>query len=124
MSQTISVKTSLLLALVQGRSYGLELMDRVRERTKGAVQIGPGRTYPALRALERDGLLSSHEADPSPERGGRPKRYYELTAKGRAAAKAVEDIVDLVIDGAGVSRSGIFPEATPSSRPSRPPRGG
>ncbi|AKI98587.1 Hypothetical protein AA314_00214 [Archangium gephyra] len=43
--------------------------------------------YPALKALEREGLLRSFDGDPMPERGGRPRRYYELTGEGRKVAR-------------------------------------
>jgi len=40
--------------------------------------------YATLRDLERQGLLGSYDGDPGmPERGGRPRRYYALTDKGR-----------------------------------------
>jgi PadR family transcriptional regulator PadR len=42
--------------------------------------------YPLLRALEREGFLSSFEGETVPERGGRPRIYYELTGMGRRAA--------------------------------------
>ena len=64
----------------------LELMERVKKQTKGAVQLGNASVYPALRALEHEGLIDSYEGDPLPERGGRPRRYYKLTALGAKAA--------------------------------------
>lgn len=42
--------------------------------------------YPALRALEREGLVRSWAPDPKPKRGGRPRVYYELPAMGAQAA--------------------------------------
>jgi PadR family transcriptional regulator PadR len=82
----IDPKTALLQALISGPGYGLELIERVRMRTEGRVHLGQGTTYPALRALERDGLLESYESEPLPERGGRPRIYYRLTGEGKRAA--------------------------------------
>lgn len=85
----IDSKTALLQALLSADGFGLELMDRVREMTGGAVKLGPGTIYPALRDLERDGLVETYRADPLPERRGRPRIYYTLTGEGRRAAHEI-----------------------------------
>src|SRR5687767_11112318 len=87
MEPPISAQAALLQALTTGKGYGLELIERVKERTKGAVVLHQGSIYPALRSLERQGFIRSWDGgDTPPERGGRPRRYYELTAEGRSAA--------------------------------------
>jgi len=86
MEPPVSTKAALLQALIRGEGYGLDLIDRVKERTKGKVKIHQGNVYPALRDLEAEGLVRSWEAEPLPERGGRPRRYYKLTATGQKAA--------------------------------------
>jgi len=85
---TLSVRTVILQALIRGEAYGLEVADRVATMTKGETKLGPGRLYPTLRALEEEGLLRSRIGEPEPERGGRPRVYYSLTAKGSKAALA------------------------------------
>ena len=82
----ITARAALLQVLIGRPGFGLELIDRVKERTGGAVVLGQGSVYPALRDLEDEGLARSYDGDPLPERGGRPRRYYELTAKGRRVA--------------------------------------
>lgn len=79
----LSPKGALLQALVRGDSYGLELIDCVKELTEGKVVLHQGTVYPALRALEKEGLVESYESEPLQERGGRPRVYYSLTAAGR-----------------------------------------
>jgi PadR family transcriptional regulator PadR len=37
--------------------------------------------------LEEEGLVTSYETEPLPERGGRPRKYYELTAGGLREAR-------------------------------------
>jgi PadR family transcriptional regulator PadR len=86
MDTPVTARAALLQALIQGKGFGLELIDRVKERTKGAIKLGQGSVYPALRDLEDEGMVTSWDGEPLPERGGRPRRYYELTAKGRRAA--------------------------------------
>ena len=86
MDTPISAKTALLQALISGDGYGLDLIERVKKRTNGQVVLGQGSVYPALRDLEEEGLVRSYEGEPMPERGGRPRRYYKLTAAGQKAA--------------------------------------
>lgn len=86
MELPVSARAALLQALIAGEGYGLELIERVEQRTKGAVKLRQGSVYPALRDLEDEGLVKSYEGEPIPERGGRPRRYYRLTAKGQRAA--------------------------------------
>lgn len=81
--------SAILEALVDGESYGLEIRERVRLRTGGALFLGPGSLYPSLHALERDGLTTSR--DEKQPRGGRPKVYYALTAFGREVADGLRD---------------------------------
>lgn len=83
---TLDTKGALLQALIKGPSYGLELIDRVYESTCGEIRILQGRVYPALRELEREGLVDSYDGAPQPSRNGRPRIYYRLTAKGQRAA--------------------------------------
>jgi PadR family transcriptional regulator, regulatory protein PadR len=86
MDVPISAKTALLQALIAGDGYGLDLIERVKDRTGGQIVLGQGSVYPALRELERDGLATSYESEPLPERGGRPRRYYRITGEGRKVA--------------------------------------
>lgn len=51
-----------------------------REVTLGAI-------YAALDRAQRKGLAGSWIGDPTPERGGRAKRHYAVTADGEAALR-------------------------------------
>ena len=93
MDSPVSVKAALLQALVRGEGYGLDLIERVKKRTRGKMVLGQGSAYPALRELERDGLVKSREGDPTPERGGRPRVYYRLTALGQRAAVGNQQVI-------------------------------
>ncbi len=86
MGTPITARAAILQALIEGDAFGLEIIERVQDRTGGRVRLHQGSIYPALRSLEREGLVESYESDPVPERGGRPRRYYYLTAEGVAAA--------------------------------------
>src|SRR5260370_41939790 len=86
MENPITAKAALLQALVRGPSFGLDLIDRVRQQTGGRLSLNNGSVYPALRALEREGLVKSYEGETTPERGGRPRRDYKITGQGPKAA--------------------------------------
>lgn len=79
-----AARTAVLLALTAGPGFGLELIERVRRRSGGAVRLNRGGTYLALRALEGQGLVRAWTC--SPRGAGRPRRYYELTPPGIAEA--------------------------------------
>ena len=72
----------LLLAIVEdGPYHGYAVIEELRNRTDGAIDLPEGTIYPALHRLERAGLLSSTWT----EVGGRRRRTYSVTAKGKTA---------------------------------------
>lgn len=87
MDNPVSAKAALLQVLVEEPGYGFVLIERVRDRTQGRVALSEGNIYPALRALEREHLVTARE-EPAPEdRGGRPRRVYSITEVGRRFAE-------------------------------------
>lgn len=89
----VDSKSALLQCLLYGEGYGLELIQRVNDRSNGQVRLLQGRVYPALRELEADGLVESWEGTPIPERGGRPRRYYRLTGRGQLVAREQREAI-------------------------------
>lgn len=94
MRTLLSARTAILLALDRP-GYGLQIIDRVHDQTKGRVRLRLGSVYPALSDLEKRRLVRSWKV-PAPGRGRR-RRYYELTSKGIAAARvereALQDLL-------------------------------
>src|SRR5712691_4622485 len=80
----------LLLALVRlgDDAYGVPIRDDIERRTNRVVS--PGAIYTALERLERRSLVRSHLGDPTPQRGGKRKRHYRLTAKGANAVRRAQ----------------------------------
>ncbi|MBP2704087.1 helix-turn-helix transcriptional regulator [Microbispora sp. RL4-1S] len=73
---------ALLLAVLEhGPLHGYAIIEALRERSGGALDVPTGTVYPALRRLERAGYLASEWA----EAGGRRRRTYRLTGEGQAA---------------------------------------
>ena len=77
------------LGLHETQTYGLRLIQLVSDATSGRVQIRQGNVYPLLRKLQKKKLLVSFLGQKDTVRGGRRRRYYELTALGRKAANEV-----------------------------------
>jgi PadR family transcriptional regulator len=65
-------------------AYGITIHEKVRElaHPKG---VSLGAIYVTLDRLEDKGLVASRLSDPTPERGGRAKRYYRLEGAGEVA---------------------------------------
>ena len=62
----------------QGKMYGYEMTQRVKDITKGELNITEGALYPALHKLEAEGLLDVEVAKVD----NRLRKYYKLTKKG------------------------------------------
>ena len=79
------LELAVLAALYRGSHYGYSL---VRGLTgSGSVEIKEGTVYPILARLAREGLVSSAWVESSQ---GPPRKYYELTAAGRAACESLQ----------------------------------
>jgi DNA-binding PadR family transcriptional regulator len=80
----------ILLATLRVRNdaYGV-LIAREIERT-GRRRVLLGAVYTALDRLERNGLVTSSVGDPTPERGGRAKRFFRVTPRGLRAVKETQ----------------------------------
>ena len=64
-------------------AYGVPILEELRRRS-GRKVLRPA-VYEVLRRLETRGLLVAQKGEPIPERGGRARKYYSLTARGREA---------------------------------------
>jgi PadR family transcriptional regulator PadR len=74
-----------LLALLRlrDRAYGVTVRREIEVRIGREVSIGA--IYATLDRLESKGYVKSHLGDPTPERGGRSKRFFRVSAKGVVA---------------------------------------
>ena len=77
----------LLLAILRvgDEAYGVPIAREIKATAGRNVVLGA--VYAALERLEQRGLVASNIGDPTPERGGRAKRYFRLTSKGLRAVK-------------------------------------
>ncbi|MBT8488070.1 MAG: PadR family transcriptional regulator [Gemmatimonadetes bacterium] len=66
------------------KAYGISIIQTIEERTGRPVSSGA--LSVTLDRMEKKGLLRSRLGDADDGRGGRPRRYVDLTAEGREAA--------------------------------------
>jgi PadR family transcriptional regulator PadR len=77
----------LLLAAVRARpAHGYVIIENLRLRSGGILNLPEGTVYPALHRLERAGLLKSRWSEAS----GRRRRTYEVTERGITELRAQE----------------------------------
>lgn len=69
----------LLAAVENGPRHGYAIMEALRAGSGGQFDLPTGTIYPALRRLERAGLVRTMWSG----EGGRQRRLYELTRAGR-----------------------------------------
>ena len=74
-----------LLALLRlaGKAYGVSIHAEIERRALRQVSVSA--VYTTLERLEQQGLVSSRVGEPTPERGGRRKKFFALTAAGSEA---------------------------------------
>ena len=65
-------------------AYGVTIRQEIEEATGRPCSIGA--LYTTLDRLEAKGFVKTWMGDPTPQRGGRPKRMVRITAKGIKAA--------------------------------------
>jgi DNA-binding PadR family transcriptional regulator len=76
-----------------GKMYGYEITQRVGELSDGRILLTEGALYPTLHKLEAEGLLKTEVVNI----GKRVRKYYNLTADGKAIAKdRVGEFVDFI----------------------------
>lgn len=68
---------------LEGEAYGAAIRGEIEART--GRRVSAGGVYTTLERLETRGLVISVWGDPTPERGGKRKRYYSLRPAGRQA---------------------------------------
>ena len=76
----------LAILRLQPVAYGISLQKELKLRTNREYSVGA--IYAVLDKLERKGFVNSKQGEATPERGGRAKLYFSLTAPGQAALQA------------------------------------
>lgn len=67
------------------KMYGYEITQKVKEITKGKIDISEGALYPILHRLEADKILDTEKV----YIGKRVRKYYKITNSGKKAAQKI-----------------------------------
>jgi DNA-binding PadR family transcriptional regulator len=96
-----------LLAILQlrGTAYGMTIRMEIKARTNRPTSLGA--IYTTLERLESKGFVSSWVGEPTPERGGRAKKFFKLEGAGQQALQEAQAVsakmtagLDLLFGGA------------------------
>ena len=78
----------ILMALATGDKHGYAIMQEVEVLTEGAVTMGPGTLYGAVKKMLKSGLVEESDERPDPELDDERRRYYRITGLGGRVLEA------------------------------------
>ena len=73
----------LIIGVLRDNAYSISIQTELKEQTGRSPSIGA--MHSALNRLENKGFINSREGGATKERGGRRKRFYQITVAGKAA---------------------------------------
>lgn len=88
---------------LEHRAYGVTVRQEIQVRTGREVSIGA--VYATLERLQAKGYVQSFHGDPTPERGGRSKRFFRITAEGVKAVNRTHCALQSMSEGLDIVRS-------------------
>jgi DNA-binding PadR family transcriptional regulator len=74
------------------KAYGVTIRNHMIEATGKKFSIGG--IYVPLDRLVRKGFLATFQGEPTPERGGMSKRFYQITKKGMTTLNESKKVYD------------------------------
>jgi DNA-binding PadR family transcriptional regulator len=86
----IELLSLVALAKLGDEAYGVTVRDEIADLTGRDVSMAA--VYAALDRLERQGLVKPWMSAPRPERGGRARRHFSLTAPGRERLRREREV--------------------------------
>jgi DNA-binding PadR family transcriptional regulator len=82
----------LTIAALGDDAYGVLIQKSIEERSNRSISIGA--LHSTITRLEEKGFLESWVGGATKERGGRSKRYYEITQAGKRAVAETKSLRD------------------------------
>ena len=80
----------LTVGVLYDEAYGVAIKEEIETRLKRKVSVGALQS--ALRRMEKKGYLDSREGEITKKRGGKPKRFFKITAYGKEALEHSKDV--------------------------------
>jgi DNA-binding PadR family transcriptional regulator len=78
----------ILVVLLDGERHGYFIKREIQQRTRGQLKLGSGALYGSISRMLEQGLLEESDARPAEHLDDERRRYYRITALGRACAEA------------------------------------
>jgi len=82
----------LTIASLDTEAYGVSIKEDIEKRANRSISIGA--LHSTITRLEEKGFIKSRLGDPTQERGGRRKRFFELTHEGKVALHQMKSLRD------------------------------
>jgi len=95
----------LTVARLGDEAYGIAILDELQVRT--GTEAAVASVYAALDRLERRGFVTSAIGAPTPERGGRAKRFFSLVPAGAVALHRSRSALDSLWEGLELDTDGL-----------------
>jgi len=86
----------LTVASLDGNAYGVSIQLELEKRCKRSITIGA--LHSTITRLVEKGLLKSWTGGATEERGGRSKRFYDITPSGKSSLVKVKNLRDELWD--------------------------
>lgn len=80
----------LMVAILEDSAYGVNITHEIVHQTGRDVRLN--QVHASLHRLEEKGMISSRMGDPTPERGGRRKRIFKITAYGVQTLQEIQGV--------------------------------
>lgn len=80
----------LTVGALYDEAYGVAIKDAIEEKACRKVSVGALQS--ALKRMEKKGYLDARTGEANARRGGKPKRYYTITAFGKLALQQSRDV--------------------------------
>lgn len=84
----------ILLSLSEADRHGYGIIKDVQERTQGRLELEAGTLYAAVKRLREDGWIVE---TPPPVGADQRRRYYRVTAEGRAVLRAESERLEELV---------------------------
>ena len=81
---------------LQDEAYGVPIRKHIIKMT--GIEWSIGAIYDSLEKLNDWGYLDSFQSGPTPERGGRSRRYFKITDEGLTALSRIKKAVSTMWD--------------------------
>ncbi len=87
----------LVVANLYDNAYGILIKTEIEEKCKRSITIST--VHNVLQRLSEKGYLESRYSDPTPERGGKRKLLFRVTASGQEALSISKEMRDALWSG-------------------------